>query len=329
MDIITDINAFHKPSYAVVTVGTFDGIHIGHQAIIHKMKNIAQSKNGETILVTFDPHPRQVLNNNKGELRFINTRDRKFALLEKFGIDRMIIIPFTRDFAKTTSEDFIKEIVVKKIGVNVLIVGYDHHFGRNREGNYEKLIQLGEKLGFDVEEIPARFMDDVAVSSTKIRKALAEGNVRFANRMLGYPYSISGKVVHGNRLGRTIGFPTANIDVEDKYKLIAAGGVYFCKVEFDGEEYYGMGNIGTRPTVGIDGLVTEVHIFNFRKDIYGKKITLFFLDRIRDEQKFASMEKLREQLIKDQQTAEHLIDENKAEKNRVLTGKRCEGSEPS
>jgi riboflavin kinase/FMN adenylyltransferase len=307
LDIITDISGFQKPSFAVVTVGTFDGIHIGHQAIIGRMKEIAESRNGETILVTFDPHPRLVLNNNKGELRFINTRDRKFALLEKFGIDRMIIIPFTIDFAKTSSEDFTQEILVDKIGVDVLIVGYDHHFGRNREGNYEKLIQLGNKLGFNVEEIPARIMDGVAVSSTKIRKALADGNVRLANRMLGYSYSITGKVVSGNKLGRTIGFPTANIDVEDKFKLIAAGGVYFCKILIDGEAYFGMGNIGTRPTVGIDGLVTEVHIFDFEKDIYGKEITLCFLDRIRDEQKFDNMEKLREQLVKDRETAKRLI----------------------
>lgn len=297
----TDIKSFVKPSYAVVTVGTFDGLHVGHQKIIRRMREIARENDGESILVTFHPHPRLVLNNNDGELKFINTLKRKYDLLDSFGIDHMIIIPFTKEFSQTSSEDFISDILVGKIGARKLIVGYDHHFGKNREGNYEKLISLGRELGFEVEEIPAQIVDGLAVSSTKIRKALERGDIKLANKMLGYTYSITGTVVSGNKIGRKIGFPTANIDVGDEFKLIAAGGVYLCKVDVRGKSYLGMGNIGTRPTVGINGLVTEVHILGFDGDLYGEEITIYFIDRIRDEQKFDSLELLREQLVRDRE----------------------------
>jgi riboflavin kinase/FMN adenylyltransferase len=294
-----DIHEFVKTDFAVVTVGTFDGLHIGHQKIISRMTDIARDNNGESVLLTFNPHPRIVLNNHGGDLKFINSRKRKFQLLEFFGIDHMIILPFTKEFSQTPSEVFIEEYLVNRIGAKKLIVGYDHHFGRNREGNYKKLINQGNRLGFEVEEIPAQFVDEIAVSSTKIRKALQEGNVRLANRMLGYSYNISGTVVEGNKIGRSIGFPTANIDVDDSNKLIAAGGVYACQIEIEGEIFFGMGNIGTRPTVGIDGLVTEVHIFDFDRDLYGKEISILFLDRIRDEKKFNDLDELKAQLITD------------------------------
>jgi riboflavin kinase/FMN adenylyltransferase len=186
--------------------------------------------------------------------------------------------------------------------VRKLIVGYDHHFGKNREGNYTQLKKMGGQYGFEVEEVPAQYIDDVPVSSTKIRKALSEGNIKLANRMLGYNYSITGRVIPGNKIGRTIGFPTANIEIGDAYKLICLGGVYACKVEVEGKVYNGMGNIGTRPTVGINGIVTEVHIFDFDMDIYGKEITISFIDRIRDEKKFESLDALHEQLEKDKWT---------------------------
>lgn len=307
MNVYKDIKTYTKSDFPVVTVGTFDGLHVGHQKIIRRMKEIAREKGGETILVTFDPHPRQVLASNDIEIKFISTQKRKHQLLDSFGIDQMIIIPFTLEFSQTSSEDFIRDFLVGKIGVKKLIVGYDHHFGKNREGNYNKLIGLGEKLGFEVEEIPAQIINDVPVSSTKIRKALADGNIRLANRMLGYTYSITGIVVEGNRIGRKIGFPTANIEVGDEYKLIAAGGVYHCKVDIGGSIYHGMGNIGTRPTVGIDGLVTEVHLFNFDRDIYGEEITIFFLDRIRDEHKFEDLDQLKDQLIRDKETVLKMI----------------------
>jgi riboflavin kinase/FMN adenylyltransferase len=301
------IDEFDKVPYPVVTVGTFDGLHIGHQKIIKRMSEIAGQNGGGTILITFDPHPRIVLNNNHGKLRFISTQKRKFHLLEQFGIDHMIVVPFTLEFAKTPSEVFVKQYIVDKIKARKLIVGYDHHFGRNREGNYFKLIEMGRSFGFEVEEIPAQYVDDIPVSSTKIRKALGEGNVKLANRMLGYEYSITGIVIDGNKLGRTIGFRTANIDVEDHFKLIAAGGVYACKVEIDGQIFSGMGNIGKRPTVGSDHVVTEVHIFEFDREIYGKEITLFFIDRIRDEQKFENLDKLREQLTRDKAEVERIL----------------------
>lgn len=291
----------------MVTVGTFDGLHLGHQKIIRRMTELAKENNGETILVTFDPHPRLVVNSNSHEIKFINTLKRKFDLLSKLGIDHLIIVPFTKKFAQTTSEDFIINYLVKNIGTKKLIVGYDHHFGRNREGNYQKLHQLGKKYRFDVEEITAQYIDDKAVSSTKIRKALMDGNVKLANKMLGYEYSITGVVVEGNKIGRSIGFPTANIEIEDKYKLIAARGVYACKVDVNGKIYHGMGNIGTRPTVGINGLVTEVHIFDFDKDIYGEEITIFFIDRIRDEKKFENLGELKKQLNKDRKTVSELL----------------------
>jgi len=265
------------------------------------MREIARVKNGETVLITFDPHPRLVLNNNHGELRFISTQNRKFQLLDQFGIDHMIVIPFTKEFAKTPSDVFVKEYVVDKINAKKLIVGYDHHFGKNREGDYTQLITMGDKYGFEVEEIPAQYVDDIPVSSTKIRNALNEGNVKLANRMLGYEYSITGIVTSGNKMGRELGFPTANLDVEDHFKLVAAGGVYACKVDLEGKMYFGMANIGDRPTIGNDGIVTEVHIFNFNCEIYNKELTLFFIDRIRDEVKFETLKLLREQLIRDRQ----------------------------
>ena len=291
----------------VVTVGTFDGLHLGHQEIIKRMREIAREINGETVVITFDPHPRHVLHEDSKGLKFINTRERKFKLLEGFGIDHLIVIPFTKDFAKNSPEDFIREFLMKKIKMKKLVIGYDHHFGNQREGNFEKLNELGEKYGFDVEEISALYVDKTAVSSTKIRNALIDGEIKLANTMLGYDYSITGIVVVGNKIGRTIGFPTANIEIEDKYKLIAAGGVYACKIEYKGRIFSGMGNIGTRPTIGINGLVTEVHIFNFDKEIYGEEIRIIFLDRIRDEKKFAGLEELKVQLGKDRANVKGLF----------------------
>ena len=301
MKIFEDISEFQSKGFSVVTVGTFDGLHIGHQEIIRMMKKYAGEKNGETIVVTFHPHPRIVLDPSH-DVKFILTRERKFELLSNLGIDNLIVIPFTKEFSRTSSENFIKEYLIGKLGTDMLIVGYDHHFGRNREGNYEQLRSLGKDLKFEVAEIPAQYVDDIPVSSTKIRNALTEGTVRLANRMLGFEYSITGKVISGNKIGRTIGFPTANIEIEDKYKLIAAGGVYACKVECGGKIYMGMGNIGTRPTIGKHDFTTEVHLFDFNEDIYGKEITIYFIDRVRDEVKLSSLDELKIQLLRDKQT---------------------------
>ena len=271
------------------------------------MKELAAANKGETVLVTFDPHPRIVLNNHDGELRFISSQVRKAELLEQFGIDNKIVIPFTKEFAQTSSEQFIHDYLVEQIGVKKLIVGYDHQFGKNREGNYEQLKSLGDSYGFEVEEISAEYINGVAISSTKIRSALKKGDVLTANKMLGYTYSIAGTVIEGNKIGRTIGFPTANIDIDDALKLIAAGGVYACTVKVGGKLYKGMGNSGTRPTVGINGLVTEVNIFDFDADIYGDDIVIYFVDRIRDEVKFDGLDALKQQLNKDKEYTMKLL----------------------
>jgi riboflavin kinase/FMN adenylyltransferase len=306
LKIFEHISEFRRKGFSVVTVGTFDGLHIGHQEIIGQMKTFARENKGETILITFDPHPRLVLDPNH-DVKFILTHKRKFELLEGLGIDHVIVIPFTKEFSQTPSEDFIREYLAEKLGTDMLIVGYDHHFGRNREGDYEQLRSLGEELKFAVAEIPAKYVDGIPVSSTKIRNALTEGNVKLANRMLGYEYSLTGTVVEGNRIGRSMGFPTANIEIEDKYKLIAAGGVYACRVEYDGKIYNGMGNIGTRPTIGKHDFTTEVHIFDFDGDIYGYEISIYFVDRVRDERKFGGLDELKGQLEKDREVVRKLL----------------------
>lgn len=307
MKIYNDIGDFEGVGYAIVTVGTFDGLHIGHQKIVRRMAELAVDHNGDTVVVTFSPHPRLVLEPGNSDLKFITTEEKKYELLEALGIEHLLILPFTKAFAAMKADDFIRDYLVGKLGVKKLVVGYDHHFGNKREGNFDHLFRQGVRYGFGVEEIAAVYIDDIAVSSTQVRNALTEGNLKLANRMLGYDYSITGKVVEGNRIGRTMGFPTANIAVEDRYKLIAAGGVYACRVKIDGRVYQGMGNIGTRPTIAKHDFATEVHIFNFDQDIYGKTITIYFKDRIRDEKKFDGLEKLAEQLRKDREVVRKLL----------------------
>lgn len=307
MKIYHDIHDFEKVPNPVVTIGTFDGVHIGHQAIFDKMKEEAQLIGGQTVVVTFYPHPRQVLQLDNNSLRFINNQKQKQLLLEKAGIENLVIIRFTKEFSRISSDAFIQDYLVEKINPACLVIGYDHHFGKNRMGDFRRLYDLGHKLGFKVERIPAQDVENIAVSSTKIRKALQAGNVKKANRLLGYTYSISGKVVKGNELGRTLGFPTANIQVETAYKLISTPGVYACVVDCCGKTYTGMGNIGYRPTIQPGDLTIEVHIFGFNADIYGEQITIRFVDRIRDEHKFDSIAGLREQLIKDGETARKIL----------------------
>jgi riboflavin kinase / FMN adenylyltransferase len=307
LKIYRNIDEYGGTEFAIVTVGTFDGLHIGHQKIIRRMAELAEEHNGETVVVTFNPHPRLVLEQGNTNLKFITTEKKKYELLEALGIDQLIILPFTKEFAAIPSADFIRDYLVNNLKVKMLVVGYDHHFGRNREGNFDQLFKQGIHSGFGVEEIPAQYIDDIPVSSTQIRNALTEGNLHLANRMLGYDYSITGHVIKGNRIGRSLGFPTANLDVDDKYKLIAAGGVYACRVEYKGKMYNGMGNIGTRPTIGKHDFITEVHIFNFNEEIYGKEITIYFIDRVRDERKFGGLDELKEQLGKDREVVRKLL----------------------
>ncbi|MBS4057518.1 MAG: bifunctional riboflavin kinase/FAD synthetase [Bacteroidales bacterium] len=307
MKIYYDINAFVPVPNAVVTVGTFDGVHLGHQAIFNKMIEEASEINGETVVITFHPHPRIVLQLESSNLRFISTQEMKIRRLANMGIQNLIIIPFTKEFSRTRSETFIKEYIVDRIRPAYLVIGYDHHFGKNRMGDFRKLYDMGHRYGFKVDRIPAQDVENIAISSTKIRKALDAGDVHKANRLLGYAYSLTGKVVHGNELGRTIGFPTANIALEDQYKLITAAGVYACQVEWKGELYKGMGNIGYRPTINEGDLTIEVHIFDFDADIYDEEITISFIERIRDEKRFDSMQALRDQLGHDSEKAREIL----------------------
>ena len=291
----------------VVTVGTFDGVHIGHAKIFNSMKTLAGSCDGETMVVSFHPHPRLVLHPDSKNLKFINTQERKYDLIEKAGIDHLLIIPFTPEFAETNARTFIKDILYDQIGICQLVVGHDHQFGKDREGSYEELISLSEEFNFKLEQIPVQDIENIAISSTKIRNALKEGDIKKANTLLGYEYSITGTVVGGNKIGRKIGFPTANIELSDEYKLITAIGVYACRVSIGEKKYLGMGNIGYRPTINNSDLTIEVHVFDFDQEIYDETITIYFVDRIRNEVKFKDLEALRQQLVNDRVTVKELL----------------------
>ena len=297
---------------AVVTIGTFDGVHLGHQALFNKMKSLAQSVGGQTVVVTFSPHPRQVLNIDSSNLRFICTPEEKMRKFEQFGIDNVLIINFTKEFSRTPSEVFIKDYIIDNIKPAYIVVGYDHHFGKNRMGDFDLLSDLKKKYNFKVERIAAQDVENIAISSTKIRNALAAGNVKSANRLLGYPYAVTSKVVKGNEIGRTIGFPTANLELAKEYMLFGRGGVFAALVEYEGRTYKAMANIGHRPTIGdrAEGdMLIEVNLFDFDGDLYGKEITVRFIDRIRDEIKFGSLQELKAQLEQDREKAYTLMQE--------------------
>ncbi|MFA5418026.1 MAG: bifunctional riboflavin kinase/FAD synthetase [Bacteroidales bacterium] len=301
---IADFKPVHNP---VVTIGTFDGVHLGHRAIFERMKKEAQKLAGETVVITFYPHPRIVLEPENTELRFIKTQERKIFEIEQAGIDHLIVVEFTREFAATSSEDFIRKLVVDKIKPRALIIGYDHHFGKNRSGGIKLLENLGREFGFDVDMVEAQSINGTTVSSTKIRNLLKEGRIKEANQLLGHEYSITGTVVKGKSIGRDLGFPTANIEVADHFKLIAAVGVYACRVNHKNVVYKGMSNIGFRPTVDHGELTVEVNIFDFDQDLYGQEITISFVDRMRDEKKFESLDALTVQLAKDKIMAMTLL----------------------
>jgi riboflavin kinase/FMN adenylyltransferase len=288
----------HNEKKSVVTIGTFDGVHIGHQSILKKLISYSELENCYSTVLTFFPHPRMVLQNDDS-LKLLNTIEEKKGLLSKIGIDNLIVHPFDTEFSRLTAEEFVKEILVEKLNVQKIIIGHDHRFGRNRSANIEDLILFGEKYDFEVEQISAQEIDEISVSSTKIRKALNNGDVLLANQFLGCPYFLTGKVVKGNQIGRTINFPTANIEISETYKLIPKNGVYIVSSKIEGESYYGMMNIGVNPTVaGLEQKI-EVHFFNFNKDIYSSEIQISIYHRIRDEKKYESLEELKEQLNKD------------------------------
>lgn len=310
MEVYHDVADFRPASGNIVTVGTFDGVHIGHRTIINRINELAKDQNAESVLLTFWPHPRLVLFPDDNELKLLSTLKERIELLRESGIDHLIIHPFSVDFSRITAVEYVRDILVRDINVSKLVIGYDHHFGRNREGNLEELKIVAPDYGFEVEEISAQEIDDVNVSSTKIRNALLEGDLAKANEFLGYRYSVSGKVVKGKRIGRSIGFPTANIQPDESYKLIPGNGVYSVTVLCDGKIYRGMANLGSRPTVSdSEERILEVNLFDFEGDLYEKEIKVTFVDRIRDEIKFDSLDLLSAQLQKDAVVAERHLDD--------------------
>ena len=298
MKIFHSINEFHSDKKTIVTIGTFDGVHLGHAAILKKLTQNTQNETFESTVLTFFPHPRMVLQ-GKSDLKLLNTINEKIELLEKIGIDNLIIHPFDEKFAELNAEAFVSTILVDHLRVQKIIIGYDHRFGKNRTANIDDLISFGAQYGFEVEQISAQEIDEISISSTKIRTALEEGDIQLANEYLGYSYFLSGTVVKGKQLGRTIGFPTANISLEEDYKLVPQNGVYVVRAEIDGKTIYGMMNIGFNPTVQGKQKTIEVHLFDFDTDIYNRKIQVGILQRIRSEKKFESIELLTKQLEED------------------------------
>jgi len=303
MKIYHGIEDFTKLNYAVVTSGTFDGVHLGHQKILKRLKEIAENNNGETVVITFWPHPRLVLHPEDESLKLLNTFEEKAALLKDFGIQHLIRIPFTKEFSQLTSEQFIRQILVDTIGTKKLVIGYDHHFGKNREGSFEQLKLNAPTYGFEVEEIPRQDVDHIGVSSTKIRQALEKGDCELATHLIGRPYGLTGRVISGDKIGRLIGYPTANIDVDSKHKLIPMHGIYAVTVRHEHDTFGGMLYIGYRPTINGTRLNIEVNIFNFNKEIYGESISIAFHKLIRGDAKFADLEQLKQQLKIDQDMA--------------------------
>ena len=302
MRVFHGIQSLHSIKNPVLTIGTFDGVHLGHQRIIQQLNSEAAKIDGESVLFTFEPHPRMVLDPQHHGIKLIQSQEEKIASLDNFGLKNVILYPFTKDFSNLTAEEFVEKILVEKMGVKKLVIGYDHQFGKNREGNLNFLIEKGKQFGFEVVEIPAQDVDEVKVSSTKVREAIKTGNIEQANSFLGHTFLLSGEVIHGNKLGRTIGYPTANIHVFNEEKLIPANGVYAVKVELEnGRLYPAMMNIGIRPTIqGDHRLTIEVHLFDFDADLYGRKLSVHFLRKWRDEQKFSGIEELKAQLKKDE-----------------------------
>jgi riboflavin kinase/FMN adenylyltransferase len=293
---------FKTTKKTIVTLGTFDGVHIGHQKIVEKLIQNAKEHNYESLILTFFPHPRMVLHEGS-DIKLLNTIDERSVLLDKLGLDNLIIHPFDKEFSKLSAEEFVKTILVDSFNIQKIIIGHDHRFGRNRTANIDDLILYGEKFGFEVEQISAQEINEVSISSTKIRNAILDGNMLLANEYLGYAYGLSGIVSKGKQLGRAIGFPTANIIIAEEYKLIPKNGVYIVKSILNQITVFGIMNIGVNPTVNGKNLSIEVHFLDFDADLYDEKIAISILDRIRDEQKFESVALLKLQLEKDKNTA--------------------------
>jgi riboflavin kinase / FMN adenylyltransferase len=309
LQTVNNVFNFTSQEKTFVTIGTFDGVHFGHQKIIEKLVLEAKKEGKKSVVLTFFPHPRMVLQ-KEASIELINTIEERAKLLEKTGLDYLIIHPFSKEFSRTTALEFVRDFLVNQLNISKLIIGYDHHFGKNREGNIKQLTEYSQLYDFTVEEIPAQDIDDVSVSSTKIRRALHAGNLKTANNYLGYNFMINGVVVNGKQLGGKIGYPTANIDVKESYKLIPKTGVYVVKSEIDNETIYGMMNIGNRPTVDGKHQTIEVHFFDFNKDLYHQSLTVELIYFLRDEHKFDSIDSLIHQLKIDENTARNYIKNN-------------------
>lgn len=316
MKIYRNIDEFITLPNAVVTIGTFDGVHIGHQKILKQLVDCAKSNGGESVLLTFFPHPRLIINPDDESLRLINDIEEKTHRLALSGLDHLIITPFTRDFSNQSPEEYIRNVLVEKLGTKKIIIGYDHHFGKNRGGNIENLNALSTIFDYQVNEIPKQDIDDVAVSSTRIREALIKGDIDTANKYLGYPFELTGTIIRGDQIGRTIGFPTANLNVHESHKLIPAYGIYAVETEIyskvpsiDSGEYIdpqpqkvaqGMCYIGTRPTVDGMNRKIEVNLLDFDEDLYSKTLRIRFKHFIRHDERFDSLEEMQEQIKKDE-----------------------------
>lgn len=297
---------YDNPRRSVVTIGTFDGVHMGHKTILKRLTQTAKQEQLDSAVLTFFPHPRMVLQQDNS-IKLINTIEERTQLLQKTGLDNLIIHPFTKEFSRLTALEYVRDILVNRLKAKKIIIGYDHHFGRNRTADINDLKEFGSIYDFDVEEISAQEIDDVAVSSTKIRTALNSGDIETANNYLGYEFMISGEIVEGKAIGRTINYPTANLELSETYKLIPKNGVYIVKSIIDNQLVYGMTSIGTNPTVGGDKKTIETNYLNFNKNLYGEKITIEFLKFIRDEETFDSIEELKNAIARDEEFTKQFL----------------------
>ena len=307
MNVYNSIDNFPGTANAVVTIGTFDGVHIGHQQIIRHLRKLAAETKGETVLLTFFPHPRIVLQPDDNDLKLITTMEEREELLRSFGIDHLIIQPFSKDFSRISATEFVRDQLIKRIGMKTLVIGYDHHFGRNREGSYKDMEEMAPIYGFRLEEINEQMINDVAVSSTKVRKSLLEGDIGTANHLLGHRFSIRGKVVEGDRIGRTLGFPTANIEIAEPYKLIPQNGIYAVQAKVQNVMKNGMLYIGNRPVVGGIDRRIELNIFDFDSEIYNENVQVFLVSRIRGDLPFEDLDSLKEKMKEDKVIATKLL----------------------
>ena len=296
MRIYHSIEDFPSDVNTIVTIGTFDGVHKGHQIIINRINEIAKKKAMESVVLTFDPHPRHVIYPDDQELRLIHTLEEKIEALRKTGVQNLVLHKFTKEFSRTESVNFIRDFLVTKLNMKYMVVGFDHHFGKNRQGTFDNLIELSDVYGFKIEKIKPQNIGEVTISSTKIRNAILEGDCKKANTYLSANFSITGKVVQGNKIGSSIGYPTANIEIENQWKILPKNGVYAVKILLKNQQYFGMLNLGNRPSISDDSFAIEVHLFDFNATIYNEELKIEFIQRIRDEKHFLDLEKLKSQL---------------------------------